>query len=144
MPLDDGTQGRGSGFGGGGSAGSVRRASLTIQINNPTGTRGAQQAFERKATAMLREVPGARIQFDGSDADRLGVTLSGDDGARLAFAAANVEREMRQLPGLGTITSSAALQKPEIVIRPDPERITCRYRPTAARRPGSIVFRSER
>jgi len=43
-------------------------------------------------------------------------------GARLAFAAANVEREMRQLPGLGTITSSAALQKPEIVIRPDPER----------------------
>ena len=29
---------------------------------------------------------------------------------------------MRQLPGLGTITSSAALQKPEIVIRPDPER----------------------
>jgi len=117
-----GTQGRGGGFSGGGSAGSVRRASLTIQINNPSGTRGAQQAFERKATAMLREIPGARIQFEGSDADRLSVTLSGDDGTRLAFAAANVEREMRQLPGLGTITSSAALQKPEIVIRPDPER----------------------
>jgi multidrug efflux pump subunit AcrB len=117
-----GTQGRSAGFGGGGSAGSVRRATLTIQINNPTGTRGAQQAFERKATVLLREIPGARIQFDGSDADRLSVTLSGDDGGRLAFAAANVEREMRQLPGLGTITSSAALQKPEIVIRPDPER----------------------
>ena len=71
---------------------------------------------------MLRDIPGARIQFDGNDADRLQVTLSGDDGGRLAFAAANVEREMRQLPGLGTITSSAALQKPEIVIRPDPER----------------------
>ncbi len=117
-----GTQGRGSGFGGGGAAGSVRRASLTIQINNPKGTRGAQQAFERKATAILRDVPGARIQFDGNDADRLSVTLSGDDGGRLAFAAANVEREMRQLPGLGTITSSAALQKPEIVITPMPER----------------------
>ena len=26
------------------------------------------------------------------------------------------------MPGLGTITSSAALQKPEIVIRPRPER----------------------
>jgi multidrug efflux pump subunit AcrB len=116
-----GTQGR-SNFGGGGSAGSVRRGTLTIQINNPTGTRGAQQAFERKATALLRDVPGARIQFEGSDADRLQVTLAGDDGGRLAFAAANVERELRQVPGLGTITSSAALQKPEIVIRPMAER----------------------
>jgi multidrug efflux pump subunit AcrB len=117
-----GTQGRSNGPTGGGSAGTVRRASLTIQINNPSGTRGAQQAFERKATAALRDIPGARIQFDGNDADRLSVTLSGDDGGRLAFAAANVEREMRQLPGLGTITSSAALQKPEIVVRPDPDR----------------------
>ncbi len=116
-----GTQGRGN-FGGGGSAGSVRRGTLTIQINNPTGTRGAQQAFERKATALLRDIPGARIQFEGSDADRLQVTLAGDDGGRLEFAAGNVEREMRRLPGLGTITSSAALQKPEIVIRPMAER----------------------
>jgi multidrug efflux pump subunit AcrB len=116
-----GTQGR-SNFGGGGSAGSVRRGTLTIQINNPSGTRGAQQAFERRATALLRDIPGARIQFDGSDADRLQVTLAGDDGGRLAFAAANVEREIRQLPGLGTITSSASLQKPEIVIRPMAER----------------------
>ena len=117
-----GTQGRSSPMGGGGGAGSVRRGTLTIQINNPSGTRGAQQAFERKATALLLDIPGARLQFQGSDADRLQVTLSGDDGTRLNFAAGNVEREIRQIPGLGTITSSAALQKPEIVIRPDPQR----------------------
>jgi multidrug efflux pump subunit AcrB len=116
-----GTQGR-SNFGGAGSTGSVRRGTLTIQINNPSGTRGAQQAFERRASALLRDIPGARIQFEGSDADRLQVTLAGDDGGRLAFAAANVEREMRRLPGLGTITSSASLQKPEIVIRPMADR----------------------
>jgi multidrug efflux pump subunit AcrB len=117
-----GTQGRGNGPTGGGSSGSVRRGTLQIQINNPSGTRGAQQAFERKATALIKDIPGARIQFEGNDADRLQVTLSGDDGNRLAFAAGNVEREIRQLPGLGTITSSASLQQPEIVIRPDPER----------------------
>src|SRR5690606_20908435 len=39
----------------GGSAGSVRRANLTIQIDNVDGTRGAQQAFERKATAALAD-----------------------------------------------------------------------------------------
>src|SRR5690606_11014492 len=35
---------------------------------------------------------------------------------------AAVEREMRTLPGFGTITSSAALLQPEIVVRPLPER----------------------
>jgi multidrug efflux pump subunit AcrB len=117
-----GTQGRGSGFGGGGSAGSVRRANLTIHIDNLDGTRGAQQAFERKATEMLRDIPGARIQFSGSDADRMAVTLAGDDAAALNRAAANVERELRQMPGLGTVTSSASLLQPEIVIRPLTDR----------------------
>jgi multidrug efflux pump subunit AcrB len=117
-----GTQGGGGRMGGGGSAGSVRRASLTIQIDNLDGTRGAQQAYEREATELLRGIPGARIQFEGSGGDRLQVTLAGDDHDRLSAAAAAVEREMRQLPGLGTITSSAALMKPEIVVRPDPER----------------------
>jgi len=117
-----GTQGRSGGFGGGGSAGAVRRANLTITIENKTGTRGAQQAFERRASELIRNIPGARIQFDGSDADRMGITLAGDDSGALARAAASVEREMRQLPGLGTITSSASLQQPEIVIRPLADR----------------------
>jgi len=117
-----GTQGRSGGMNGGGSAGTVRRAALTITIENTTGTRGAQQAFERKAAEMLRDIPGARIQFEGSDADRLAVTLAGDDAAALNRAAANVERELRQMPGIGTITSSASLQQPEIVIRPLADR----------------------
>jgi multidrug efflux pump subunit AcrB len=117
-----GTQGRGTGFGSGGSAGTVRRANLTIEIENKTGTRGAQQAFERRASELMSDIPGARIQFDGSDADRMGITLAGDDSGALTRSAANVEREMRQLRGLGTITSSASLQQPEIVIRPLADR----------------------
>ena len=118
-----GSRGGGNGFGGGGGgAGSVRRGSLVIQIENRDGTRGAQQAFERKATELLRDIPGARLQFQGGGGDRIQVTLAGDEPQRLALAAAAVERELRGMPGLGTITSSAALQKPEIVIRPDPDR----------------------
>ena len=117
-----GSQGGGNRFGGGGGAGSVRRGSLVIQIENKDGTRGAQQAFERKAAEMLRDIPGARLQFQGSGGDRVDVTLAGDEPQRLVLAAAAVERELRAMPGLGTITSSAALQKPEIVIRPDPDR----------------------
>ena len=117
-----GSQGGGNGFGGGGGAGSVRRGSLTIQIENTDGTRGAQQAFERKATELLRDIPGARLQFNGSGGDRLQVTLAGDESQRLEQAAADLERELRAMPGLGTITSSAALLQPEIVIRPMPDR----------------------
>jgi multidrug efflux pump subunit AcrB len=120
-----GAQGGGGGrnpMSGGGSAGSVRRGTLVIQLDNPDGTRGSQQIFERKATEMLRDIPGARFQFAGNGGSSLEVTLAGDDPNRLELAAANVEREIRRLPGLGMITSSAALQKPEIVIRPQPER----------------------
>jgi multidrug efflux pump subunit AcrB len=121
------TVGAGGGGGGGpmstGSAGNVRRGSMVIQLDNPDGTRGAQQLFERKATQILRDIPGARFQFSsGGGGSRLEVTLAGDEPTRLNLAAANVEREIRALPGLGMITSSAALQKPEIVIRPLPER----------------------
>ena len=117
-----GAGGGGGGPTGGGSAGNVRRGSLVIQLDNSDGTRGAQQIFERKATELLRDIPGARFQFGGGGGSRLEVTLAGDEPNRLNLAAANVEREIRAMPGLGMITSSAALQKPEIVIRPLPER----------------------
>ncbi len=118
-----GTGGGGGGPTGGGSAGNVRRGSMVIQLDNPDGTRGSQQIFERKATEILRAIPGARFQFSsGGGGSRLQITLAGDDSNRLSLASANVEREMRAIPGLGMITSSAALQKPEIVIRPLPER----------------------
>ncbi len=118
-----GAGGGGGGPTGGGSAGNVRRGSMVIQLDNPDDTRGAQQLFERKATEILREIPGARFQFGGGGGgSRLQITLAGDEPNRLSLAAANVEREIRAMPGLGMITSSAALQKPEIVIRPRPER----------------------
>ena len=72
---------------------------------------------------MLREIPGARLQFEGSGGDRLQITLAGDDIGRAQRSPPRTSSaRCAQLPGLGTITSSAALQQPEIVIRPDPDR----------------------
>jgi hydrophobe/amphiphile efflux-1 (HAE1) family protein len=118
-----GTQGGGGGFrSGGGGSGTVRKGTMTIQINNVTGTRGAQQAFERKASALLSDIPGARLQFQGGGGDQIEITLAGDDSQRLALAAQQVEKSMRAMPQLANVTTSAALQKPEIVIRPRPDR----------------------
>jgi multidrug efflux pump subunit AcrB len=113
----------GDGFGGGGSAAAVRQATLTIQLNNPSGKAGAQQDFERDATVALRSIPGAKLNFGGGGTgDRLELTLVSDNAENLRLGAAAIEREMRSIEGLGAVNSSAALQKPEIVIRPDPER----------------------
>ena len=117
-----GSAGSGDGFGGGGSAAAVRSGTLTIQLDNPDGVTGLQQEFELKATEALRRIAGARLQFNGAGGDRFQLTLVGDNPQLLNAAAANVERELRTVEGLGAINSSAALQKPEIVIRPDAER----------------------
>ncbi|MGV3590134.1 MAG: efflux RND transporter permease subunit [Gammaproteobacteria bacterium] len=117
-----GAGGGGDGFGGGGSAAAVRSATLTIQLDNPGGINGLQQEFERKATEALRGIPGAKLTFGGAGGDRLEVTLVSDNPDNLRSAADAIEREMRTYEGLGAIDSSAALQKPEIVIRPDPDR----------------------
>jgi multidrug efflux pump subunit AcrB len=109
-------------FGGGGSAAAVRSATLTIQLVKSSGVNGLQQDFERAATEALRGIPGARLQFQGAGGDRLELTLVSDNPDNLRNAAAAVERELRTIEGLGTVNSSAALQKPEIVIRPDPQR----------------------
>jgi len=114
--------GGGRGPGGGGSAGNVRSASLTIQLENKGGDKSTQQDYERHASELLRDIPGARLNFSGGG-DRLEITLVGDDTKRLTTAAAALEREIRgNVKGLGNVTSSAALIKPEIVIRPLADR----------------------
>ncbi len=112
----------GDGMRSSGSAGAVRNASLTIQLNNPKGITGLQQDFERKATTAVRAIAGAKVQFSGGGGDRFQLTLVGSSSDLLSLAANNVEKEMRNIEGLGAVNSSAALKKPEIVIHPDAER----------------------
>jgi multidrug efflux pump subunit AcrB len=47
------------------------------------------------------------------------LVLTGEDPQALATAAAAVEKDLRTIPGLGSITSSASLIRSEIAVRPD-------------------------
>ena len=129
-----GTQGGGDGFGGGGVAG--LRAQGRDDDPDQQRRRHARRAAGLRAQGdgALRDIPGARLQFQGSGGDRVQITLAGDNSERLSETAQTVEQQMRSLPGLDNITSNAALQKPEIVIRPWPDRaaelgLTIRPRP---------------
>ena len=75
---------------------------------------------------VFKEIPGARISFQsrgagGSDKD-VSLILRSNNPEVLAETANNLEQQVREIPGLVEVTTSASLVKPEIIIEPDPRR----------------------
>jgi len=103
-------------------AGEVRKAVLTLELAK-RGERPSRTTIEDIARQKLVSVPGARFTLGGGGAsEKLELILAGDDAVALKATAQAVERELRGVPGLSNITSTASLERPEITIRPDPAR----------------------
>jgi len=117
---------------GGGSAGTdpfapsgaaeVRKATLTILLA-PRGERPRKQGIENRIRAVLEKVPGVRSKVGlGGSGEKYILVLSGEDPQALQSAALAVEKDLRTIPGLGQIASTASLIRPEIAVRPDFDR----------------------
>jgi multidrug efflux pump subunit AcrB len=104
-----------------GTAGRVGMAVLTMNLM-PRGERDGldRQGVEDQLRKSLSLLPGARVSV-GMDGMGEGYSLSlgSEDGVLLAQHAARVERELRTLPGIGAVTSSASLVRPELIVRPN-------------------------
>jgi len=118
---------------GGGAAGSdpfapsglaeVRKATLTIQLADRKDRAVRKQPIEAEMRTALEAIPGVRSKVGlGGSGEKYVLVLSGDDANALAKAAADVEKDLRTIPGLGSITSTASLVRPEIAIRPVNDR----------------------
>jgi multidrug efflux pump subunit AcrB len=108
----------------GGGVPEVRTATLTINMT-PRGERSglSKQGIESDLRRVLEAIPGARVKVGfGQSAEKYVLVLAGEDGTALAAHAALVERELRSLPGIGAVTSSSSLVRPEIIVRPDSAR----------------------
>ncbi len=114
---------------GGGSAGGdpfanfgtpeTRKATLTVKLD-PRGDRPRKQVIENEIRRALETLPGVRSTVGlGGSGEKYILSLSGDDPATLVGAARDVERDLRTIAGLGNITSTASLIRPEIAVRPD-------------------------
>ena len=65
-------------------------------------------------------LPGARVKVGlGGSSEKYVLVLAGEDGRVLAEHARQVERELRTIPGIGNVTSTASLVRPELIVRPD-------------------------
>ncbi len=116
---------------GGGAAGSdpfaprgaaeVRKATLTINMT-PRSERGGvrKQTVERQLREALAVLPGVQVKVGfGGSSEKYVLVLASENGALLAEHARTVERELRSIPGIGAVTSTASLVRPELVVRPD-------------------------
>ena len=114
---------------GGGSAGGdpfapagaaeTRKATLTIQLD-PRGERPLKQVIESAIRTAVDPVPGVRTKVGlGGSGEKYVLVLTGEDPIALQQAAQAVERDLRTIPGLGSIASTASLIRPELAIRPN-------------------------
>ncbi|MEB3196493.1 MAG: efflux RND transporter permease subunit [Candidatus Sericytochromatia bacterium] len=111
-----------------GEAGGVNRGQLFVTLV-PRHARAIGITDWVKAVAPeLRAIPGARIAINlpgaagGGASKNINLILRGSDGVALERAAEAVLLDMRRLPDLRDVSSSAAELRPEIHIRPDTAR----------------------
>jgi multidrug efflux pump subunit AcrB len=104
--------------------GQIANARATINLT-PRGDRKLTQAqIQAILQKEFQEIPTARFSFLAGfgGGDRMQVVFSGDDPVLLDRTVEQVERDIRSIPGIGAVKSSAALTRPEIRVVPDLQR----------------------
>jgi multidrug efflux pump subunit AcrB len=100
-------------------ASEVRRATLTVLLA-PRSERPRKQGIENQIRAALESLPGVRSKVGlGGSGEKYILVLTGQDPQALATTAQAVERDLRTIPGLGSVASTASLIRPELTVRPD-------------------------
>ncbi|HYD81712.1 MAG TPA: efflux RND transporter permease subunit [Paucimonas sp.] len=97
----------------------TRKATLTILMSE-RGERPIKQRIENEIRAALEQLPGVRSKVGlGGSGEKYVLVLTSEDPNALQTAAQAVERDLRTIPGIGSISSTASLVRTEIAVRPD-------------------------
>jgi multidrug efflux pump subunit AcrB len=103
-----------------GAAAEARRAVLTLTTVHRTDRKESLPDLETQIRAKLDNIPGARFNVGPPDTGvKMQLVLRSEDPIALTEAAQKVERELRTMKGIGNVSSSASLVRPEIIVRPD-------------------------
>ncbi len=103
-----------------GASAEARRAVLTLTTTHRNDRSESLPAIETQIRAGLSNIAGARFNVGPPDTGvKMQLVLQSEDPVALSAAAQKVERELRTLQGIGNISSSASLVRPEIIVRPD-------------------------
>lgn len=95
-----------------------RKATLTVLLK-PRGERLVKQKIEADIRRRLADVPGVRFKVGlGGSGEKYILVLSSEQPDALMQSALQVGRQLRSIPGLGNISSSASLVRPEVEVHP--------------------------
>jgi hydrophobe/amphiphile efflux-1 (HAE1) family protein len=105
---------------------SVNSATVYVNLVPKDQRTATRQEFEQATRVDLQTIPGARVSFKsqgaGGSSKDLALILKSENAQSLLQTTDALERQMRDLPGLVDVTSSASLVKPELAIIPNPDR----------------------
>ncbi|HSV34264.1 MAG TPA: efflux RND transporter permease subunit, partial [Ramlibacter sp.] len=100
-------------------AAEARKATLTVLLAERS-ERPRKQGIENRIRTALEPLPGVRSKVGlGGSGEKYILVLTGEDPQALGAAAMAVEKDLRTIPGLGSVASTASLIRPEIAVRPD-------------------------
>ena len=103
-----------------GAAAEARRALLTLSLSHRNERKESIKEIENQLRIKLAELPGTRFQVGPPDNGvKMQIALQSEDPLILNQTARSAENELRTLKGIGGVTSSASLVRPEIIVRPD-------------------------
>lgn len=98
----------------------ARKATLTITLAARSERAITKQVIEDQLRAAISQLAGVRTSVGlGASGEKYILVLTSDDREALSRAVVDVGRDLRTIHGIGSITSSASLVRPEILIRPD-------------------------
>ncbi len=109
-----------------GEEGNINQGLITVKLTPKSDRDLSQQEFQEQMRSEFVKIPGTRISFQSQGAGGSGkdvsLILRSNNPDVLVETASNLEKQIRGIPGLVEVTTSASLVKPEIIIEPDPQR----------------------
>ncbi len=103
--------------------GEIHRGWVNIKLKDKKERKLSQDQFENALRPEIAKIPGARINFGGGwGSGRVQVMLTSYDAEALQKTCDELEKQIRTIPELTDVQSSAQALSPEIVIEPDSAR----------------------
>lgn len=102
------------------SAANVNRGEINIKLIPATQRALSQREFESDVLPDLMTLPDVKVDFSKVEGGKdLSYNLVGNDSELLQQTAQAIEREMRALPELISVSTSAGERQPEVIVTPN-------------------------
>jgi HAE1 family hydrophobic/amphiphilic exporter-1 len=103
--------------------GGPNQARVITKLRPPDQRELNERQFANAMFPQLAMLPDVRVRFDNATGKKdISIALVSDDATMLTRIAEQIEREMRELPGLTSVGTNSGQRQPEIVISVDSVR----------------------